>query len=96
VKTRLEALADRLSDLAGHRYTWPAVGVLWLLTRDPTFSDGIQLFLMFVLLNVQSRETAAVNLKLDALVKYMPEAPSGAAGHDRDGKDDLERMRRDL
>lgn len=96
MKSRLESLADRVSDLAGHRYAWPLVAAAWLLTRDQALSDGVQLLLMFVLLNVQAREGAAIHLKLDALVKDSGASDELAGLEREEGMDDIDRKREEL
>jgi low affinity Fe/Cu permease len=99
------------SEIVGGAWVFLAalgITLVWLVTGPFFhFSDTWQLFIstvssavtflmVFLIQNAQNRDTKALNLKLDALVKAIKEAPNDVIGIENAPSDKLEKRKKSL
>jgi low affinity Fe/Cu permease len=101
-------IAERTAHAAGHPWSVAASFVLvlaWAFT-GPFFgwSEGHQLFintvttiitfwLVFLIQATQNRDQAALQAKLDVLIRAIPEAPNRMIGIDRLDEEEVQHLR---
>jgi low affinity Fe/Cu permease len=101
-------IAERIAHAAGHPWTVAAsfaLVVAWAAT-GPYFgwSEGHQLWinttttiltfwLVFLIQATQNRDQAALQAKLDVLIKAIPEAPNTLIGADKLTQEEVEQLR---
>ena len=92
---RFDRVAAAASDVAGNPATFAgtAVGlVAWWFLDLPLSIGDISILLLLLIQNSQNRDTAAIQVKLDEIIRCIPSADNSLMAIDKHA-DDMDRVR---